>query len=142
MAKVIGANVHRARLARMRNIKTNSQRRLYAAGELVRKEAADSIIAGSVSGPGHVPSAPGTPPNRDTANLDKSIDVRPDKGGNRVLVAARAEYAAAQEFGTSKLPERPFMRPALRKHRNAIVQGQVQAVQEVVRVVKNKPYAK
>jgi hypothetical protein len=34
------------------------------------------------------------------------------------------------------------MRPALRKHRNAIVQGQVQAVQEVVRVVKNKPYAK
>lgn len=140
MVKIIGANVHRARLARMRNIKTNSMRNLYAAGELVRKEAAESIIAGSVSGPGHVPSAPGTPPNRDTGNLDKSIDVRPDPSKNKVLVVARAEYAAAQEFGTSKLPERPFMRPALRKHRNAIVKGQVQAVHEVVNVVKNQPY--
>lgn len=136
-----GADVHRNRLRRMRAQYMNDPiiRALYDAGEAVRKDAQDSIIDGAVSGPGHVPSAPGTPPNADTHNLDKSIDVRMNKGRKTVTVVARAHYAAAQEFGTSRLPERPFMRPALQRNRNRAVLGAANAVRSVVRVYKWSP---
>lgn len=141
MVKVTGDKIFRNRLARMRNAPAGQIARLYRDGEKVRKEAANSIIAGSISGPGHIPSAPGEPPNRDTSNLDKSIDVRVDRQRGRVDVIASAPYSAALEFGTSTIEERPFMRPALRKHRNAIVRGQVQTIREqLVGVVKNRPY--
>lgn len=140
MAKnnVFGMKVHRNRLARMRTaIKNESRRELFAAGEVIRKDAADSIKEGAISGPGHIPSAPGQPPNADTHNLDLSIDVRINPSGKSVSVIAQAKYAAALEFGTSRIAARPFMRPALQRNKNRIVYGQVQAVRASVRVFKS-----
>lgn len=114
-----------------------SIKRLIQAGELVRKDAQESIKAGAVSGSAHVPSAPGSPPNADTHRLDRSIHVVVNESGLTVSVIADAPHAAAQEFGTSRLPERPYMRPALLRNRSRIVLGQVQASQDVVRVFKS-----
>ena len=136
MKHVTSAQVHRNRLKRMARIKDASIKALWDAGEVVRADAQASIRAGAVSGPAHVPSAPYTPPNANTHNLDLSIDVRINPSRKSVSVFARAPYAAALEFGHSTLIERPFLRPALRRNRNRIVYGQVQAVREVVRVLK------
>lgn len=133
---VKGAKAHSARLKSMMRIKAESQRQLLAAGELVAEDAANSIRAGAVSGPGHVPSLPGQPPNADTHRLDASIDAVLSPTGKSVRVRANAPYAAFLEFGTSKMVERPFLRPALRRNRNRVVYGQVQAVQKSVRVLK------
>lgn len=120
-----------------RGITKASIKRLIASGELVRKDAVASIRAGAVSGSGHVPSAPGEPPNADTHVLDRSIHVEVNESGLTVTVVADAPYAAAQEFGTARLPERPYLRPALLRNRSRIVLGQVQASQDVVRVYKS-----
>lgn len=133
-----GLNVHRARLARMRRaIKDESAKELFAAGEIIRADAQASIREGAISGPGHIPSLPGEPPNADTHNLDLSIDVRINPSRKSVLVFARAIYAAALEFGTSRIEPRPFLRPALQRNRNRVVYGQVQAVRNTVRVFKS-----
>ena len=139
MARVIvkGADVHRNRLRRLRSkyLQDPINRALYDQGEAIRADAQASIRAGAVSGPGHVPSAPGTPPNADTHNLDLSIDVRLTPDRKKVVVAARAHYAAAQEFGTSKLPARPYMRPALRRSKRKVVQAVANTVRgESIRV--------
>lgn len=135
---VKGLNVHRARLARMRRAaKDEVLSALFAAGEKVRADAAESIKAGAISGPGHIPSAPGQPPNADTHNLDLSIDVRLNRASGTVYVIARAHYAAALEFGTSRIEPRPFMRPALQRNRSRIVYGMVQALNSTVRVYKS-----
>lgn len=136
-ANIKGLNVHRARLARMRRAaKDEALTALYAAGEIIRKDAQDSIRAGAISGPGHIPSSPGEPPNADTHNLDLGIDVRINKAASTVYVVSRAHYSAALEFGTSRIEPRPFMRPALRRNRNRIIYGQVQALKATVRVYK------
>ena len=136
MSSVTGAKTHRNRLARMRRVKSPIMQKLYEAGELVRADAANSIKAGAISGPGHIPSAPGQPPNADTHHLDLNIDVRVNPGRLSVSVISLARYSAALEFGTSRMIERPFMGPALRRNRNRIVFGVVQAVNEAVKVRK------
>ena len=140
MAKnnTFGMNVHKARLARMRRaIRNEANLQLWNAGELVRIDAQESIKEGAISGSGHVPSLPGQPPNADTHNLDLSIDTRINEGGKTVTVVARARYAAALEFGTSKMAARPYLRPALQRNKNRLVMGMVQAVQNTVRVYKS-----
>lgn len=133
---VKGANIHHNRLRRMARINDASIKRLAEAGELVRADAQASIRAGAVSGAGHIPSAPGQPPNADTHQLDISIDVRINPSRKSVSVVSLAPYSAFLEFGTSQMAERPFMRPSLRRNRNRIVYGQVQAVRDTVRVLK------
>lgn len=89
---------------------------LYVIGQRIELDAELSITTGSVSGAGHVASAPGEPPNRDTGLLDTSIETT-FAGENQVHVTSNAPYSAALEFGTSKMAERPFMRPAVEKNR-------------------------
>jgi HK97 gp10 family phage protein len=140
MAKssIVGGDAVKKRLQGMsRGITQASIKRLIQAGELVRKDAVESIRAGAVSGKGHVPSRPGEPPNADTHRLDRSIHVEVNESGLTVTVVADAPYAAALEFGHAKLVERPFLRPALQRNRSRIVLGQVQASQDVVRVYKS-----
>lgn len=136
--KIVGANVHRNRLRRMRAkyMENELVREMYAEGEEIRKEIQDSIRQGSVSGPGHVPSAPGQPPNADTHNLDLSIDVRVPRASGRtsLVVIAQAEYAAALEFGTSRILERPFMRPVMERRRGTLVRAAVRALRSTVRI--------
>lgn len=113
MAKIRGADKVRQRFTRMAASRTLTDRALYAAGQMIEIEAEISITKGSISGPGHVPSAPNTPPNADTRQLDTSIHTVV-VGPNRVDVVSNAPYSRALEFGTSRMAERPFMGPAAR----------------------------
>lgn len=84
---------------------------MYAIGSLVATEAQISITTGSVSGKGHVPSAPGEPPMNDTGVLANNIEVHQVAPLN-VQVVSAAPYSVPLEFGTSRMAARPFMRPA------------------------------
>lgn len=119
MAHVTGDKAHSDRLKRLAE-KTPGEvlKALYAAGQLIEIEAEHSITEGSISGKGHVPSLPGEPPNADTRLLDTSIETTvKSRNPPQVDVTSNAPYSAALEFGTSKMAERPFMRPALEKKR-------------------------
>lgn len=49
----------------------------------------------------------------DTGNLLGSIFVDPEKGAVSRSIVSGAEYSVYNEFGTVKMPARPYMRPAL-----------------------------
>ncbi|GGC23009.1 hypothetical protein GCM10011371_08370 [Novosphingobium marinum] len=84
---------------------------LMEAADLVKSDAHHLISRGSVEGRNHAPSKPGEPPNRETGTLQAHIEVtQPKPLVSRV--ASEASYAAALEFGTSKMAARPYMRPA------------------------------
>lgn len=88
-----------------------ANRVLFVGADRIKAKAQNLITAGAVSGKGHVPSKPGEPPNNDTGNLKNNIETSQPEP----LVAevrSNAEYAAALEFGTSKMGARPYMRPA------------------------------
>jgi HK97 gp10 family phage protein len=84
---------------------------LYEYADQIRAEAFRSISAGSVSGKNHIPSAPNTPPNRDTGALQAGLEVQ-RTGPLTAEVRAETPYSAPLEFGSSKVAARPFMRPA------------------------------
>lgn len=93
---------------------------LFAGGEVIRAEAAHLITEGAVSGKNHVPSLPGEPPNEDTGTLRTHIETT-QVGPLKVEVSSNAPYAAALEFGTAKMSERPYMRPATRSKRQEVI---------------------
>jgi HK97 gp10 family phage protein len=133
-----GMQIHQNRLRRMQNVKAPALRALYEAAEVIRDDAQQSIIAGSISGPGHVASLPGQPPNADTHELDLSIDVVINPSQLTASIVAKAPYSAALEFGTSTILPRPFLRPALQRNRNRLLMGVAQAVSgDGVRVFKS-----
>lgn len=108
-----GRDAHRQRLKKLSgpDVIKAAGRVLYVGADMIRSEAFRSISAGSVSGKGHVPSQPGEPPNRDTGVLQAHLRaalVAPLEA----QVTSEAPYAAALEFGTSKMEARPYMRPA------------------------------
>jgi len=108
---------------------------MFKAGEHVQDAAQGLIVAGSVSGKNHVPSAPGEPPNANLRTLDKNIEtvqITPLK----VEVSSNAPYSAALEFGTSKMAARPFMGPAAQmtqeEVRNIVAEGIAQATRKLI----------
>ena len=108
-----GRDAHRQRLKRLSgpDVVKAAGRVLYVGADMIRSEAFRSISAGSVSGKGHVPSQPGEPPNRDTGVLQANLKaelVAPLEA----QVTSEAPYAAALEFGSSRMEARPYMRPA------------------------------
>jgi HK97 gp10 family phage protein len=134
MARVRGTREHSLRLARMMG--SGKERligqALFAGGERIQVEAQLSITRGAVSGKGHVPSKPGEPPNADTHRLSDNIEtLQPEP--LRVEVSSNAPYAVALEFGTSKMAERPYMRPATEKKRKEVVQLVRRAVDHAIR---------
>lgn len=105
---------------------------LYVAADHIKQTAQHSITEGSISGKGHIPSAPGQPPNADTHNLDRQIEaelVQPLKA----IVSSNARYAAALEFGTSKMAPRPYMMPAAQRERPNVTKLVQQAINRVTR---------
>lgn len=94
-------------------LKKDIAKALYASADDVRARSRRSITAGSISGANHVPSAPGQPPNNDTGTLIASHEVRM-VSWNRSRVSVTAPYAAALEFGTSRMAARPFLGVATR----------------------------
>ena len=108
-----GREAHRQRLKKLSgpDVVKAAGRVLYVGADMIRAEAFRSISAGSVSGKGHVPSNPGEPPNRDTGVLQANLKaelVAPLEA----QVTSEAPYAAALEFGTSRMEARPYLRPA------------------------------
>lgn len=134
MPKITGGKAHAARLKRITSPEaiTSVGRALFAAGERIQVAAQISITEGSVSGKAHVPSAPGSPPNNDTGRLAGNIETTQSDDPLKVLVSSNAPYAAAQEFGNSRLPERPYMRPAVAKERKAVTEIIRRAVEHVI----------
>jgi HK97 gp10 family phage protein len=118
--KITGDKKHGDRLKHMTGSGLDAElaRGLFAAGKEIEIEAEHSITEGSISGKGHIPSAPGSPPNADTRLLDTSIDTFVvSQSPPTVHVVSSAPYSAALEWGTSKMEARPFMQPATDKKR-------------------------
>lgn len=134
VARIRGAKEFSRKLQRIAG--TGKEKRigqaLFVAGEAIQIDAQISITNGAVSGKGHVPSKPGDPPKADTHLLADNIETL-QPAPLRVEVSSNAPYAVALEFGTSKMAERPYMRPALAKNRKELV-AQVQTV--IARVLK------
>lgn len=132
MVKITGNKAFSARLKRLSGPEATRQigAALFAGGNILETEAAISITNGAVSGKGHVASAPGEPPNNDTGVLAGNIETV-QVSPLRVEVSSNAPYSAALEFGTSKMAERPFMRPAAAKARPEIEALIKQAVTKI-----------
>lgn len=109
-------------------------RALFAVAQDIVVDASISITEGAVSGKGHVPSAPGTPPNADTHVLSNSGEATTPEP-LKAEASFNAPYAAAQELGseTANLPERPYLRPAAQRQRPAAQRRVSAAVDKVIR---------
>lgn len=105
---------------------------LFVFGNRIQVAAQTSITDGAVSGKNHVPSLPGQPPNQDTGVLANNIETLV-VGPLHVEVQSKAPYAVFQEFGTSKMAERPYMRPALAQEKEAGMALVTQAVNHVLK---------
>jgi HK97 gp10 family phage protein len=108
-----GADKHRRRMKRLSDASVVRLvgAALYEGADTIKAEAQRLISAGAVSGKNHVPSRPGEPPNYDTGVLSSHIEAS-RTGPLTAEVRSSAPYAAALEFGTSKMAARPYMRPA------------------------------
>ena len=133
MAKIVGAVEFAARL---RNSSPKAvqllQDVLFEAGMKVQTDAQQSITDGAISGAGHIPSAPGEPPNNDTGVLANNIETL-EAGPLKVTVSSNAPYAAPLEFGTSRMAARPYMGPAFEKNKKRIINRLTAAVNQANR---------
>jgi HK97 gp10 family phage protein len=111
---------------------------VYSVADQIATDAAYSITAGSVSGKNHVPSKPGEPPNADTLKLSREMGVR-ITGPLTAQVVSPTPYAQALEFGTSKMAERPFFRPAVKRNRARGLRQLERAVDHVLDGGKFRP---
>lgn len=105
---------------------------LFVAGDTVRVAAQIKITEGAVSGKNHVASKPGEAPNQDTGVLGNNIEVEQPQDFT-VEVVSKAPYARALEFGTSRVAERPYMRPAREETRDEIQKLFERVKREIIR---------
>lgn len=133
-----GAKAHAARLKKLTGqaMVREVGKALFAAGELIQVEAQISITAGAVSGKQHKPSAPGEAPNNDTGTLAGAIETN-QVAPLVVEVSSNAPYAAALEFGTSRMESRPYMQPARDAKRREVEQLVRRAVDKAVKSSKS-----
>lgn len=75
-------------------------------------KAGRTYVRGGVT---HTASAPGSPPAIDTGKLMNAIYVKPMGRLRKAISTGDTEYAAALEYGTTKMAARPFMRPMARE---------------------------
>lgn len=135
-AKISGRERVSARLSGMggeRAVRMVGQA-LFAGGEALQTRAQQLITEGSVSGNNHVPSLPGEPPNNDSGVLKGNIEVT-QIAPLQVEVSSNAPYAVELEAGTSKMAERPYMRPATKQTRKQIIGLVRQAVNRATKEV-------
>lgn len=125
MVKILGAREVSRRMKALTGpvLDRNMGLALFAGASALAVEAQISISTGAVSGLHHVPSRPGEPPKNDTHFLADNIEIAAGGAGSTELtatVSSNAPYSRALEFGTSRMGERPFMRPAAAKTRKEI----------------------
>lgn len=127
-----GADKHSKRLRHMRaGMLVEARKLVYVLADMHATEAAILITTGSVSGKNHTPSKPGEPPMNDTGLLANQTFAT-KTGPLKAESVSMAPYAAALEFGTSKMAERPFMRPAAKKVRKAADKLAKAAVKRII----------
>jgi HK97 gp10 family phage protein len=132
--------IDNATRAMQESIQQEVRKALLASAKHVEKEAKQSILDGEKSGRvykrrtvTHKASAPGEAPASDTGRLVNSINSYLNAGANESTVVAgrgTVKYAAWLEFGTFKMPARPFMFPALEKSRDWIRERLASAVRK------------
>lgn len=134
MTRPKGLDAHLQRLRRLSgaDVVRAAGAAVYESADAIRAEAFHSISAGSVSGAGHVPSAPGEPPNRDTGDLQSKL-VNIETGPLTAEVRSEERYAAALEFGTLRMAARPYMRPARDKELKPSQRRLEQQIERLVR---------
>jgi HK97 gp10 family phage protein len=134
VARIRGAKEHAERLRRLTGAGARKRigQVLFVAGDAIAVDAAISITNGAVSGKGHVRSRPGEAPNADTHQLDRGI-ITVQVAPLHVQVQSNAPHSNDLEFGTSKMAERPFMRPAVAKNRDSVIDSVRAAVSQIVR---------
>lgn len=134
MVKITGAKAHKSRLRRIRSAEMVREvgKAVYTAADLYVVDAALSITNGAVGGKGHTPSAPGSPPNADTGQLDRSGHVGRD-GPLKALGVFDAPHAVPQEVGTSRMAARPYAGPAAQRTRPKAQRLVAAAVKRVVK---------
>lgn len=109
---------------RIKLLDKNISRAVYKSANLVKNDAAYSILRGTKTGETytkykpqrtHQASASGEAPASDTGFLASNItiDVSNNNFGAVGMVISSAPYSAALEFGTTKMAARPFLQPAL-----------------------------
>lgn len=110
------------------------------AGQLAKvavKKTAKDIEATAKAKAPRDPARPPQDPSRPvTGNLRNSIKTSDLRGVSQdspaAEVRASANYAAFQEFGTSRMPARPFMGPAADKHEPAFAQAMAQLAAKAI----------
>jgi HK97 gp10 family phage protein len=119
----------------MAQIRAATMQGVVKGTELIRNEALRLIMQTSKTGRFyrtrgvvHQASAPGEAPASDTGRLVQSITTAYDNKKLAGTVSANTAYAEYLEFGTAKMAERPFMRPALAN----MTDNFVQAVEEAI----------
>lgn len=127
-----GADAHLKRLQGMGpQVRKEAKKLVYRLADMHVEEGSFLITQGAVSGANHVPSAPYEPPNEDTGDLRRSGHVE-GAGQLKALSVFDADYALDLEFGTSKMAERPFARPAAKTIRRKAEALKEAAVKRIV----------
>jgi HK97 gp10 family phage protein len=125
--KITGAEEFKKKLEKLRDSVSKEQAQIIMqVANLVRTDAIKSIQKVStgelvtryrLSGKKykHMASKHGDAPNTDTGRLVKSVQVEIKSDG--VYVGTSVEYGKFLEFGTTKVKERPWLHPALKRNK-------------------------
>lgn len=111
-----------ARLARIRARIPNELDEWAVEGATeIMEEARFLIRDGAIPPPNHVPSLPGQPAKEEYGDLarDMTVESAPEPGAAYFI--AYSDHAAHTEFGTSKMAERPWARPAAANKRQHVL---------------------
>lgn len=121
------------RLKKARNISNAMDKWALDGAKTVMEEAQFLIRDGAIPPPNHVPSLPGQPAKEEYGDLarDMAVESLPERGSAAFI--AYSDHALATEFGTSKMVERPWARPAASNKRKAILDAARKAVDDVVK---------
>ena len=134
-----GAKRHADRLKYLGSAATEKliTQALFVGASTIAVENQRLITTGAVSGKNHVPSNPGGPPNNDTGVLKGNIEAF-RHGKLRARVVSSAPYAAALEFGSSKVAARPSTRVARDNKKKEVVNLVEKAMGQAVRNSRGK----
>ena len=89
---------------------------------------------------GHWSSPPGTPPNKITGELMRSVKIthRSKLSSSIVTVDVSSFYGFFLEFGTIRMKARPFMRPGYRRNSPKATKGARKILKKVPKRMGNK----
>lgn len=96
----------------------------------IRKPKSGPIVSRSNPARKVKVSLPGEAPADDRGLLVNSVEVEVDPQEYNISISAAAMYARFLELGTRKMLPRPFLRPALKRWRKAIVDAIVEGIKK------------